>query len=131
MFNQVVRCSIMFAVVTASCLARSGPMPDIGMVHILMRWSSSASIRMSLLAAIRGDGPGAESRRRARRRQRTKGYQVSQRIRKRIEEVFGWCKTVGGLARSRFVGRWKLKQQGEVAVAAYNLLRMARLAPMV
>ena len=80
---------------------------------------------------IRGVDNGAAARRRARRRQRTKGYQVSQRIRKRVEEIFGWCKTVGGLARCRFVGRWKFKQQSEVAAAAYNLLRMARLAPMV
>jgi transposase len=78
---------------------------------------------------IRGVDQAAEARRRARHRQRTKGYQVSQRIRKRVEEIFGWCKTVGGLARCRFVGRWKLKQQGEVVAAAYNLLRMARLAP--
>jgi transposase len=80
---------------------------------------------------IRGMDQGAEARRRGRRRQRTKGYRVSQRIRKRVEEIFGWCKAVGGLARSRFVGRWKLKQQGEAAAAAYNLLRMARLAPIV
>lgn len=80
---------------------------------------------------IRGIDQAAEARRRARHRQRTKGYQVSQRIRKRVEEIFGWCKTIGGLARSRFVGRWKLKQQGEVAAAAYNLLRLARLAPMI
>ena len=79
---------------------------------------------------IRGVDQSSEARRRARRRQRTKGYQMSYRIRKRIEEIFGWCKTIGGLARSRFVGRWKLKQQGEVAAAAYNLLRMARLAPL-
>ncbi len=80
---------------------------------------------------IRGLDPGAQARRRARRRQRTKGYRMSQRIRKRIEEIFGWCKAVGGLARCRFVGRWKLKQQSEVTAAAYNLLRMARLAPIV
>jgi transposase len=80
---------------------------------------------------ICGVDPGAEARRRARWRKQTKPYQVSQRIRKRVEEIFGWCKTIGGLARSNFVGRWKLKQQSEVAAAAYNLLRMARLAPMV
>ena len=57
-------------------------------------------------------------------------YAISQRIRKRVEEVFGWCKAVGGLARSRFVGRWKLKKQGEVTAAAYNLLRIARLAEL-
>ena len=51
-------------------------------------------------------------------------YAISQRIRKRVEEVFGWCKAVGGLARS------KLKKQGEVTAAAYNLLRIARLAEL-
>jgi len=78
---------------------------------------------------IRGDDEGAQARRRARRRKRSKGYAISQRVRKRIEEIFGWLKTVGGLARARFVGRWKLKQQAEITGAAYNLLRIARLAP--
>lgn len=82
-----------------------------------------------------GDSPdpnecaSAETRRRAKRRMTTKGYAISQRIRKRVEEVIGWCKTVGGLARARFIGRWKLRQQSEATAAAYNLLRMARLAP--
>ncbi len=80
---------------------------------------------------IVGNGAGARARRRAQRRRRTVGYALSQRIRKRVEEIIGWCKTVGGLARSRFVGRWKLKQQSEITAAAYNLLRMARLAPTV
>lgn len=72
---------------------------------------------------------GTEARQRAWRRSRTKAYAISQRVRKRIEEIFGWCKTVGGLARARFVGRWKISLQAEVTTAAYNLLRMARLAP--
>jgi len=80
---------------------------------------------------IAGDDPAAWARRRALWRQDTPGYAISQRIRKRVEEIIGWCKSVGGLARSRFVGRWKLKQQSEVTAAAYNLLRMARLAPTV
>jgi transposase len=80
---------------------------------------------------IRGDDERAAARRRARRRKKTKSHTISQRIRKRVEELIGWCKTVGGLARARFIGRWKLKQQGEVTAAAYNLLRMARLAPTV
>jgi len=80
---------------------------------------------------ICGEDAGAEARRRARRRKHYKGYAISQRIRKRIEEIIGWCKEVGGLARARFVGRWKIKQQAEVTGAAYNLLRMARLAPAV
>jgi len=73
--------------------------------------------------------PGAKARQRAWRRRRTRGYKLSQRIRKRVEEIFGWCKSVGGLARARFVGRWKIKQQAEITGAAYNLLRIARLAP--
>jgi hypothetical protein len=32
------------------------------------------------------------------------GYQISQKVRKRIEEIFGWIKTVGGLRRSRYLG---------------------------
>jgi len=80
---------------------------------------------------ICGDSAASQARRRARYRGSTLGYAISQRIRKRIEEIFGWCKSVGGLARSRFVGRWKLKQQGEVTAAAYNLLRIARLVPTI
>ena len=80
---------------------------------------------------IRGDDGPAWARRRARRCAGTKGYSLSQRIRKRIEEIIGWCKTVGGLARARFVGRWKIQLQSEVTGAAYNLLRMARLRPAV
>jgi hypothetical protein len=33
------------------------------------------------------------------------GYRLSQRIRKRVEEIFGWLKTVGGLRRRRYRGR--------------------------
>lgn len=80
---------------------------------------------------ILGDSAVAQARRRARRRQGTKGYALSQRIRKRVEEIIGWFKMIGGLARARFVGRWKIKQQGEIIAAAYNLLRMGRLAPGV
>jgi transposase len=78
---------------------------------------------------IRAVSPTAEVRRRARRRKGNKGYAISQRIRKRIEEIFGWLKAVGGLARARFIGRWKIKQQAEVSGAAYNLIRLARLVP--
>ena len=58
------------------------------------------------------------------------GYPVSQRIRKRVEEIFGWCKTVGGLRRTRFAGREKTQLWAHVVGAAYNLVRIARLAPM-
>jgi transposase len=68
-----------------------------------------------------------QARRNAHRRMRTSGYQRSQRIRKRVEEIFGWCKTVGMLARARVVGRWKIAQEMLITGAAYNLLRLARL----
>lgn len=68
-----------------------------------------------------------QARRRARTRHRQKGYAVSQRLRKRVKEIFGWCKTVGGMARSRFIGLKKTLQQMQLVGSAYNLLRLARL----
>lgn len=53
---------------------------------------------------------------------------VSQRIRKRVEEIFGWIKTVGGLRRSRYRGRERTQAWGCFVVGTYNLLRMARLS---
>ncbi len=73
--------------------------------------------------------PDIRARRRMQARQATEGYTLSQRCRKKIEEGIGWIKTVAGLARSRWVGRWKLRQMAEVAAAAYNLVRMRTLVP--
>jgi len=61
---------------------------------------------------------------------RHEGYAISQRKRKRIEEIFGWMKTVGGLRKSRFVGIVKTQLAAYMVGAAYNLLRMARLQPV-
>jgi len=60
---------------------------------------------------------------------RHEGYAISQRKRKRIEEIFGWLKTVGGFRKSRFVGIAKTQLAAYMVGAAYNLLRMARLQP--
>jgi hypothetical protein len=76
---------------------------------------------------IRSRTPGAAARKRARRRQRTESYAVSQRKRKLTEEGFGWTKTIGGLRRSRHAARWKLGHQSMITGAAYNLLRIVRL----
>jgi transposase len=78
---------------------------------------------------IRGDDLPSQARRRARERMRTAAYRAAQRVRKRVEEIIGWCKKIGGLARTRFVGRWKIAQQACITAAAYNLLRLARLKP--
>lgn len=69
----------------------------------------------------------AEARHRMRSRQTTEGYRLSQRCRKKVEEAFGWLKTVAGLGRSRVVGRWKLQQLLEVGAAAFNLVRLRSL----
>jgi hypothetical protein len=58
---------------------------------------------------------------------RHEGYAVSQRIRKRIEEVFGWGKTVGPLARTMLRGTERVGAQFTFAVAGYNLARMPKL----
>lgn len=76
---------------------------------------------------IRGDTPEAEARRRARRRAAYVGWALSQHIRKRVEEIVGWMKTVGGLARTRHIGRWKIAQVATLVATAYNLVRLVRL----
>jgi transposase len=55
------------------------------------------------------------------------GYAVSQRIRKRVEEIFGWLKAVGGFRRTRFKGRDRTELQALFVGTAYNLLRMTKL----
>jgi transposase len=54
-------------------------------------------------------------------------YQVSQRIRKRVEEVFGWFKTVGNFRRTRYKGVARTNLAALFIGAAYNLIRIARL----
>lgn len=55
------------------------------------------------------------------------GYAASQRVRKRIEAIFGWMKAVGGLRRTRFLGIRRTQLAAHIVGAAYNLLRIARL----
>jgi transposase len=60
---------------------------------------------------------------------RASGYSVSQRIRKRVEEIFGWTKTVGNFRKTRYRGIVRTQHAAYLIGAAYNLLRMARLLP--
>ena len=55
------------------------------------------------------------------------GYSVSQRIRKRVEEIFGWTKTVANFRKTRFRGLDRTQHASYLVGAAYNLLRMAKL----
>jgi IS5 family transposase len=59
------------------------------------------------------------------------GYAVSLRRRKRIEEIFGWLKTVGSLRKSRHRGVKKVRWIFTFAIAAYNLVRMRNLGVSV
>jgi len=55
------------------------------------------------------------------------GYAISQRCRKRIEEVFGWAKSAAGLAKVKLRGRARVEVVFTLALAAYNLIRLPKL----
>jgi transposase len=60
---------------------------------------------------------------------RHESYAISQRKRKRVEEIFGWMKSWGGLRRTRFRGIERVQLHAHFVGAAYNLLRLSRLRP--
>ncbi len=62
-----------------------------------------------------------------RRTTRHSGYAISVRARKRIEEVFGWIKTVGGLRKTRHRGTALVGWMFTLAAAAYNVVRIPKL----
>ena len=62
------------------------------------------------------------------RTSRHPGYELSQRKRKLVEEVFGWSKTIAGFTRTRFIGIGRTQFWAYFVGGAYNLLRISRLA---
>jgi IS5 family transposase len=58
---------------------------------------------------------------------RHEGYDISQRCRKRIEEIFGWIKASAGLAKVKLRGRARVDASFTLALVAYNLVRMPKL----
>jgi len=56
------------------------------------------------------------------------GYAVSQRVRKRVEEIFGWMKTIGGMRKLRHRGGARVEWQFLFVAAAYNLVRLRTLS---
>ena len=58
---------------------------------------------------------------------RSAGYQTSQKLRKRVEEIFGWAKEIGGLRRTRKRGTARVGLSGLLILCAYNLVRMGKL----
>lgn len=61
------------------------------------------------------------------RTRRHEGYQISQVIRKRIEEHFGWGKVIGPIRQTLYRGIQKVDQQFKLTMTASNLVRMARI----
>lgn len=61
------------------------------------------------------------------RTKRHAGYELSQLLRKRIEEHFGWGKTVGGLRQTLYRGLRRVDQHFKLTMAASNIIRMARM----
>jgi transposase len=62
-----------------------------------------------------------------RRTTRHEGYRTSQRVRKRVEEIFGWLKTTGCLRKTRHRGLQRVGWMFEFSMTAYNLVRMRNL----
>ena len=59
------------------------------------------------------------------------GYAVSQRLRKRVEEIFGWMKTVGNLRKTRHRGEDRVGWMFTLTAAAYNLVRIRNLTAAI
>lgn len=59
---------------------------------------------------------------------RHNSYQVSQRKRKLVEEIFGWLKSYGGLRKTRFRGIVRNQLAAYIVGAAYNLIRLVNLS---
>jgi len=59
---------------------------------------------------------------------RCEGYVISQRVRKRVEEIFGWMKTVGGYRKTRFRGVQRVGWGFTLAMAVYNMVRIRNLS---
>ena len=55
------------------------------------------------------------------------GYAVSQRCRKKVEEIFGWMKVIGGLRKTRYRGIERTGLWAYLVGTAYNLIRIAKL----
>jgi hypothetical protein len=55
------------------------------------------------------------------------GHAISMRIRKRIEEPFGWIKTIGGGRKLRYLGRQRNRAWFKITAAVYNLIRITAL----
>ena len=74
----------------------------------------------------RGAAAGGRSIAIGGRTPRQRGSALSQKVRKRVEETFGWMQTVGGFRRTRFRGVERRGLQGYLVATASNLVRIAK-----
>jgi transposase len=72
--------------------------------------------------------PALKAKENALRVRLTATHAISQRLRKRIEELIGWCKTTGNFRKSRYRGVARTNAQGHYVAIACNLVRMAKLS---
>jgi transposase len=89
-----------------------------------VRFLRSKGIRPHIAQIEGRNTPGLDGR-----TTRHESYAISQRKRKRVEEIFGWMKSWGGLRRTRFRGIERVQLHAHFVGAAYNLLRLSRLRP--
>ena len=89
-----------------------------------IRYLRTRRIQPHIAQVTNRDTPGLD-----RRTTRHRAYAVSQRSRQRVEEIFGWMKTIGGLRKTRFRGLARTQLYAYFVGAAYNLLRLRRLLP--
>lgn len=59
--------------------------------------------------------------------QKDAGYEISRKARMFIETRFSWLKKIAGLAKTRFVGRWKTQQYAYACAGLFNLMQLQRL----
>lgn len=76
---------------------------------------------------IKAETREADARRLAKQRMGTGHYRAGQKARRMCEQAFSWLKNIGGLRRSRFVGRWKIQLAAYAGAAAYNFMKLAKL----
>ena len=86
----------------------------------LAKLSSSMNVTPHVAARAKGSAIDGRTTRHA-------GYGISQRIRKRIEEAFGWSRTVGLAAKTMLRGVERIGTQFTLTLAAYNLVRLPKL----
>jgi len=72
--------------------------------------------------AVRSNGKSVDGR-----TTRHAGYQISQRKRKRVEEIFGWSKTVGLIRKAKMRGRTKIDWLFTLCISVFNLVRIRNL----